>query len=986
MTCQRIFSAAVLSLLLLSNAVPSFAVSLQGIVTDRTRKPLPNATVQLIVDKPAYFLPEDLTPLAQAKTDHSGSFSLDAPNTTQSVALIAWADSQRITKFPVQPESAAKRTVGLALDKGEIIDGQVVDTDDKPIAGALIGPLVAAPDVDWATAKRVIPQWTRTDADGSFKFDHVMSETEHHFVTWAEGYEIVDTRAIAGRSGILVKLRKGGSTVPGKLFSKNGPDSQFAGTHVRMNGNGFDLTTVANARGEFAYRGVPAGTYSVEAIQSNRPTRIRTVILPVDEGTTVQLEVSTGYFISGSALDDETSQPASGVTLMVNDTLTTADANGHFKTERLWATGQPAISIPSNSGFRLSEEAALKLTSLPMLTGLDDLGDVQVRVQKERTLRVQLANVSLTTQPITVHLLQPKTPEKRVLTTTSTAQLGVYESGDYYLYAESGDYASRLISLNVQHEDQIPVPLALEPAARLRGSVEMPSTSGTRHLDRFVVKLNAGDSPSSGIVLSQTGCAPDGTFSFPLLPTGSLIAEVANASATRHEQKQIELKAGWNDPLVFALQAGRNLGGTVRGADGKPIPSVSVRFQYKSEGGVPKAGLVETDNSGHFLAEDLETQLVDTLHIEQFGFASFRQNEIALPNEELAIMLMPAGALRVMIEAPPQTKWELTLMQSAPWQVGAYADQLMSRPVSQKTAQGGETAQMEVTTDGRYRVVAKSDSGALAVSEPFIWVSDDPQGQTITLTPNVVGQISGTLGGANNASVEIIATNTALPDSFAQSETRVQTSNGQFRFDQMPAGDYLVQAVGESYSAAATNIELKPGGSEQVQLKAASLASVTGKVTIDNAPQAGVQVTLISQTDENSQQREAKTGSDGSFSFENVTADNYMVRASLTPSDGSGEIKGQRPVVVPRDGTPAPVSINLTRPRTVSLRLPDEFQIAPNSAISFANKETGQVIKLTWRGDNLEGDLAPGTYDIWKEADVIGRATVDANGTANFTR
>src|SRR4051812_39482619 len=111
--CQIKLGGA-LGLFLLST-VGCFGTTLNGVVVDSDRTPVQDASVHLVVDRKHYFIPEDVRPLAEAVTDKDGKFTLDAPN-SGSLALLAWGRGLRRAKFPVDVETAANRTIGVALD------------------------------------------------------------------------------------------------------------------------------------------------------------------------------------------------------------------------------------------------------------------------------------------------------------------------------------------------------------------------------------------------------------------------------------------------------------------------------------------------------------------------------------------------------------------------------------------------------------------------------------------------------------------------------------------------------------------------------------------------------------------------------------------------------------------------------------------------------------------------------------------------------
>jgi hypothetical protein len=449
------------------------------------------------------------------------------------------------------------------------------------------------------------------------------------------------------------------------------------------------------------------------------------------------------------------------------------------------------------------------------------------------------------------------------------------------------------------------------------------------------------------------------------------------------QEREVVLAAGPNARVEFDFSGGRGFAGSVKTSEGEPMPGVRMQYVLTLASGERQGGHMETDDTGHFSAEDLDAVAISKLEIDQRGYAPFVQTDVPLPAEKMQIVLKPAGVVRVKVAAGPDTNWRVGLMRADAWSRGAYADQYMSTPAGdERYVPGGEPIDLLPPNDARFRVIASGMGGALAVSEPFSWSAAESSIKEITLTPKATGTLSGTLNGASGK-VEIIATNTTLPSSAGQTEFKVETSGSNFELGSLPPGDYMVQAGGEAYSATATNVEIKPGGTTRVTLSPEALAEVTGVATISGQPLRGARVEMVSETDPSAKKRETQTNATGQFALQDVSPDSYLVR--IEGESGGKKIEGQKQVAVARGKASEPVSIDLTPARTVSFQIPAQLNLAPGSDVSFSNNESHELIKIRWNGTQAEGELPAGKYEVWRGDQPTAKAEVTAGGAVMFT-
>jgi hypothetical protein len=279
-------------------------------------------------------------------------------------------------------------------------------------------------------------------------------------------------------------------------------------------------------------------------------------------------------------------------------------------------------------------------------------------------------------------------------------------------------------------------------------------------------------------------------------------------------------------------------------------------------------------------------------------------------------------------------------------------------------------------------MVALGAGNLLGVSETFEWTPGASSDKEITITPGTHGSISGSITGAPEQGVEIVATNTSLPEGKATAEFQATPSGGKYQFPNLPPGDYLILASGGSYSASALNIDLHANENRRVDLQPMQTASVTGVVVIGSEVAAGAEALLISQTDPNFKQRREKVNAQGSFVFNDVLPDSYIVEASIT--NAQGELKASRSVMVNREGAPAPVRIDLLPPKMMSIVIPPEANIPVGADVTLLNLETRETVRGTWNNNMFDAPVIPGDYEIWNGDAVIGNIAIDAQGKTTF--
>lgn len=982
---------------------PAVAASVSGVVTDSRSRPVAGATVHLVEKGSHYGAPEDLEPLEQTETGSRGDFRLAGPDsTTVPLALLVSAPGLEKVMVPVGGEG--ENRMDVRLGRGVELAGVVTDEKGHPVAGATVGPLAVADDSETPGAGRIAPQWTQAGSDGSFVMQHVAPEERYSLQVSAPGFETATLAVQWTGRPLEVRLRRGGSAFGGELHGTGMLPHEHKGTTVLLSQSGTVLTSRADAEGRFSFSGVPAGEYSLQAVP--RPPRVgqtQSLVFPDDDGTSVLLKVSGGYYVEGTAVDWETSTPAAGVPLHVNGLRGVSGSDGRFRVGPFYRPGFVQISLPESEApqWRLYPESRENPRPLREAEGFEDVRDVEVRLLPRRTLQVRVLNWEVSTGPLALHLLGGGHGERQVALTTSPMTITLEHLGRQWGYARGEGLVSDLREFEVTTGSLLPrinppsdrageLVLFLQPEARLKGLAVRAAageTTGTPAADCQVSLsvAGSGESGSKPALVSQALTDSDGRFLLNGLPAAEFDCTVVTPSRGQEITHRVVLRPGSNQAPDFIFRTGQNFSGEVLDEEGTPVAGALLHYYARTGELSTKQGQMITDSSGRFAAEDILGSSVDLLQITHSDFVPHEEKGIALPAQGLRYTLRRQQGLQFQVNAPEDTVWLVQLMRADPWGQPPYAEQLFGQAIAKTSVPGGKPGDFRPTDNATYYLVARGPLNGLAVSQAVVWNRERAaRKEMIVLDPRGRGRIEGQLADAPGETVQVAATNTWLPERAAPDEVRVIAEGGRFTMPDLIPGNYLLVAEGESYAASAMNIEVAPGASVSVTLRPAALNDVNGIVVLEGRPVAGAEVRLISQTVEGSPAETAVTDSEGRFSFSSVGPDTYLAQAALKvePGEGGGEaLQAQRSVKVGHEEQEVNVELDLTRPRMVRFELP-----GGNSApsVTLTNLETRETVAAQWKGDAFEAPARPGLYEISRGDAVVGKARVEPGGAVQM--
>jgi large repetitive protein len=299
--------------------------TITGVVTDSLGGPIAGASVRVRDDD----VPASTQPIFERAVETAADGSYRAAHLLAGrYAIVAstpgFASASRSDVIVSRSDGETVSGADLKLPSGWSISGRVVDSKSKPIAGARV-IADAQEGIDAAGAPGESPS-AASGPDGSFTISGLPSTT-YRLSAIARGYVQMRFDVVeAGRTDARIVLCEGASIAG--VAKRADADAPVAGAHVvarSTSGDTIPYEAVADANGEFAIVGLPAGPYVVTAVAEDfAPASSDTVF--VRDGTRatgIVLRLPAGSRISGVVLDAADRSPIAGALVRLE-----SDADG----------------------------------------------------------------------------------------------------------------------------------------------------------------------------------------------------------------------------------------------------------------------------------------------------------------------------------------------------------------------------------------------------------------------------------------------------------------------------------------------------------------------------------------------------------------------------------------------------------------------------------------------------------------------------------
>jgi protocatechuate 3,4-dioxygenase beta subunit len=341
-----------------------------------------------------------------AVSDAEGRYAIPGvPAFTYQVAAL-WGGLTATHESPVEVKGGQTSHADLVLGEGASIEGLVLDTEDRPVAGAML----------WAQAMQNRPGMTavypnaRSQSDGRFTLRGV-GPGAYQINAAAAGYgNDVAKNVVAGTRDVTIKLKSLG-WIDGQVLLDNQPysgtfqvsfarqDSGPGGSPRRMgnfdgNDGGGEAQTFNHPEGRFQKRGLSGGEYTLTASTPEGLVVLEPGSARVVEGRgagPVALRLQQGATLVGEAEGADGrplanawlyAQPVKGEGAGPGASART-DEKGLFRLRGL-GTGAYRVQIGTDQGVQWSEQVDLLVGSERRARFVERLpGRVRVTVQDE---------------------------------------------------------------------------------------------------------------------------------------------------------------------------------------------------------------------------------------------------------------------------------------------------------------------------------------------------------------------------------------------------------------------------------------------------------------------------------------------------------------------------------------------------------------------------------------------------------------------------
>ena len=274
-------------------------------VVDPERRPVPEAYVSRVkVTRTS----QSVGTLGQ--TDGEGSFQLKGLDDEEVDVLIQAKDFRTVhvqrIPVPADPPDADTGPVEIALDRGAVLEGQVLDDDGNPVAEVSVRAH-RNPSEPFVGLTPVV-----TDREGHYRLTG-LGEGQYEVVAESFGMapRIRETVEIGSEGDHHLDLRfPAGSPVSGQVVDSQGlPVPEARLTLTPLDGEGDVARTIARIDGTFAFQAVPDGDFRLETEMSGfAPAYIPDLRVAGEPVEGLILRLRPGIAITGRLLGFDTSR------------------------------------------------------------------------------------------------------------------------------------------------------------------------------------------------------------------------------------------------------------------------------------------------------------------------------------------------------------------------------------------------------------------------------------------------------------------------------------------------------------------------------------------------------------------------------------------------------------------------------------------------------------------------------------------------------
>jgi protocatechuate 3,4-dioxygenase beta subunit len=514
-------------------------------------------------------------------------------------------------------------------------------------------------------------------------------------------------------------------------------------------------------------------------------------------------------------------------------------------------------------------------------------------------------------------LLNPEAGQKKAMRTTRTDDQGTFElkglppSGAAMIVVEHEDYQrAEVLGVQIPEKGEVREDVSLEEGFRIFGYVTSHDTGGpiqgaTLVLDSPLAAQLPASRPSPDRMSATSG--EDGRYEFEHVAPGTMwLTCAAEGFATMVKNDVSILATAGTDrhmSIDMRLRQELKISGRVVGPDRQGIPDATLdATSYNAE--ALSRGNAVTDEDGNYVIRGLG-EAEYSIVARAPGYGEVRKIRNAAPAENLTFELTELGGVmgRVVDGSNGRALRNFHVSARMVNQTGTF----VGRVAAQANVRGAENGSFHLRglNPGTYVVQASAEGFADTRSDVF----SVSQGLTV---PEVLVQMSrgGTLTGVildgyTGAPLvgAVVSTqeNNWIDSPFTKAlgslTSRTTTEavartdkDGSFELELLTPGDYQINVVHPDYTTSSMNDVRVFEGQEKPlgTLKLFQGARLIGQVfTGDGRRAVGATVSLHPTDGVLSRNYEARTNSEGMYSFKNLAPGSYTLSAARARQDGN---------------------------------------------------------------------------------------------------
>ena len=798
--------------------------------------PAANAIIQI----------DDLT---LATTAEDGTFSIEhAPAAGRRIVARA---GDRIAAQLVGRERRFLLRVGPAATiAGSLRDGK----SGAAIAGARV--TAAAPRYDGPDAGG----WTITDDKGNFAIAG-LAGGEYELTAVHPGYATprLIVNAPAGRSSRKVLYTSALARVAGSVIDDGARGVAGAAISVRRVG-GDVVATPAAVRtperavtapdGRFLVRTAEEGTIQLDARKSGYPAAHSGIVRVAAGARTagITITIPRGLALTGRVITREKRPIADAAVAASGEEAVRTKADGTFAL-RL-SEGAHDITVVAAGFAPRTLRAEVSAGAAPLEVTLEPGVEVSGRVTRG----------GAPVDGVDVFVVGGVDPPPVQSDADGRFRVGDLAPGEVRLaFKKPSELIQATRTVTAPAHD---VEVNLPAGGRIAGHVLDKATH--RPVTSFDVGVSRGGAALMVTPVMRAFTSDDGTFSIDGVPVGSHTLAVSAPGYAMARVPNVSVESGKSvDDVEVALERGVRVSGHVTGPDGGALGGVLVRIDptASTRGATVNDPFALTDPDGEYALESVD-EGPTTLAFSRSGLATVRKT---------VTLSGPSAKVDAQLGAGAQILGMVVLDSGAP----VANAEVRARSAAEATERAtltddSGTFAMAGVAAGHYEVTAvKGGLGSAALRDVEI-----PAPSPLRIRMSGGGVIEGRLTGLTPAELHSATVQAWSTD--GGNASAPADESGHYRMDGAPAGTVRVNAsvrppAGSARSAAMKSVQLQPGTTVTVDFDFAPDIVVSGRVTRNGTPLAGVVVAFAPTS---VAQRAARTVTDENGRYQITGIDN----------------------------------------------------------------------------------------------------------------